>query len=122
MKLSFEQAVEIMKGLEEKNSQRDKKKDISVVICKDGSSSHPSDKEEYYYSKTGDMILLKDIFEQGRLKGIKETKQKFIEAIKNHIHCDNCRFACQATECDCVCHNGWINRQELSKLIGEEEQ
>jgi len=46
-----------------------------------------------------------------------ETKEE------NRSYCENCRFACQATECECVCHTqneGFnyglkLGRQEVKK-------
>ena len=39
------------------------------------------------------------------------------ELIDNKCFCDNCSLKCIASDCDCVCHNGWINKEELKKRI-----
>ena len=56
-------------------------------------------------------------FKLGKLNGMKEM----LEAVENIIPnwCDGCRFACQATECECICHSGWIDGRKLRKKLVE---
>lgn len=56
-----------------------------------------------------------------RAEWIQEGMKEMLEAVENIIPnwCDGCRFACQATECECICHSGWIDGRKLRKKLVE---
>lgn len=54
---------------------------------------------------------------QGELTGMREMLEQIEKDIKNKNYCKNCRFACQASDCECICHNGWINKEELIDIL-----
>jgi hypothetical protein len=49
-----------------------------------------------------------------------QARKDFEQLIRSYIYCDNCRFACQASDCECVCHRGWIKQKELLEKLKSE--